>query len=207
MVKMNKNKHSVIVFDLGNVLIPFNYDLIIERFNKIKPGLGNKFYEYYKENYHIHRSFERGDMPEDEFLSKMLGVLEHSVDAEEFCNIYSKIFVVNKDVAKLLPELKNQYTLVLLSNTNSIHEEYGWKNYEFLKYFDKLILSYEARAVKPEEKIYRAVEEFTRKPSGEHFFIDDVAEYVEGAKKAGWDAVQFINYEKLISDFKERKII
>jgi HAD superfamily hydrolase (TIGR01509 family) len=204
---MNDKKYSVIVFDLGNVLIPFNYDLIIEKLNKIEPGLGNKFYEYYKTNYHIHRQFERGDMTEEEFLGNVLNALDNKVDRETFCDIYSKIFVVNEDVAALLPKLKEKHTLVLLSNTNSIHREYGWKDYPFLKHFDKLILSYEANANKPEEKIYRAVEEYTNKPSGEHFFIDDVAEYVEGAKNVGWDAVQFTGFEKLLNDLNIKNII
>ena len=195
------------VFDLGNVLIPFNYNLVIERFNNASPGLGNKFVEYFKANYDVHRKFERGDMPEGEFINLMLTVLENKISKEKFLNDYSKIFSVNEKVASLLPVLKEKFVLVLLSNTNSIHREYGWKDYEFLKYFDKLILSYEANAVKPEEKIYKAVEAFTNKPSGEHLFIDDIAEYVEGAKKAGWDSVRFTGYEKLVSDLTEREIL
>ena len=203
---MNK-RYSVVVFDLGNVLIPFNYNLVIERFNSAGDGLGNKFAEYFKSNYDVHRKFERGDMTEEEFLSRVLTVLENKIPKEKFLNYYSKIFSVNEKVASLLPVLKENYMLVLLSNTNSIHHEYGWKDYDFLKYFDKLVLSYEANAVKPEEKIYRAAEAFTRKPSGEHLFIDDIADYVEGAKKAGWDSVQFTSYEKLVSDLKGRGIL
>ena len=33
-----------------------------------------------------------------------------------------------------------------------------------------------------------------------------MGEYVDAAKKIGWDAVQFINYEKLVNDLKERNI-
>ncbi|MHB1686370.1 MAG: HAD family hydrolase [Ignavibacteriaceae bacterium] len=200
-------KYSVVVFDLGNVLIPFNYSLMIERFNEIKPGLGDKFAGFYKSNYEIHRSYERGDISEKDFISKMLEVLEHKLDADTFCNYFSQIFTANENVAALLPKLKEKYKLVLLSNTNSIHREYGWKDYEFLRYFDKLILSYEVHAVKPEEKIYRSVEAYTKLLPEEHIFIDDVAEYVEGAKNAGWDAVQFLSYEKLVADLKERDII
>ena len=204
---MQNRKYSVIVFDLGNVLIPFNYDLVIERLNKIEPKLGNRFLENYKANYNIHRGFERGDISTDEFIKKMMEVVDHKIDKETFCNYYSKIFTVNQNVAELLPVLKKRYKLVLLSNTDPIHKEYGWKDFEFLKNFDKLVLSYEANAIKPELKIYKAVEEFTKLPSKEHIFIDDVADYVEGAKKAGWDAVQFSGYDKLVDDLKERKII
>jgi putative hydrolase of the HAD superfamily len=171
---MSEKKYSVIVFDLGNVLIPFNYNLVIERFNKVKPGLGNKFLDYYKTNYSVHRKFEKGEISQDEFINQMLEVLENKVDKKKFVNDYSKIFTVNEDVASLLPELKKKYMLVLLSNTDSIHKEYGWKDFAFLKYFDKLILSYEVHAVKPEEKIYKSVQSFTKKPPGEHLFIDDI---------------------------------
>ena len=204
---MANKKYSVIVFDLGNVLLPFSYDVVIEKFNKVSPGLGDKFVESYRKNYNIHRSFERGDINEEEFLDKMLNLLEHKVDKEKFCNDFSNIFTVNKEVAALLPELKKKYLLVLLSNTNSIHEEYGWKNNDFLKYFDKLILSHKVNAVKPEQKIYKAVETFTKKLPAEHIFIDDIAEYAEGARNAGWDAVQFTGYEKLVADLKQRNIL
>ena len=200
-------KYSVVVFDLGNVLLPFSYDTVIEKFNMVSQGLGDRFVKGYRSNYNIHRSFERGDITEKEFLEKMLNLLEHKIDKEKFCNDFSKIFTVNEKVAALLPELKKRFMLVLLSNTNSIHENYGWKDNDFLKYFDKQILSHKVNSVKPEEKIYKAVEESTKKPSDEHIFIDDIAEYTEAAKNAGWDAVQFTGYEKLVIDLKQRKIL
>jgi glucose-1-phosphatase len=199
-------KYSVIVFDLGNVLLPFDYNLMLNKLEKIEKNLGHKFLQFYKDNYNIHRSFEKGELPEKKFISIMLESLKNKLDKESFCNYYSKIFVENKDVTSLLPELKKKYLLVLLSNTNSIHREYGWKDYDFIKHFSKMILSYEVKALKPEEKIYRAVENFTQKPSGEHIFIDDVREYSEAAKKIGWDAIQFITYENLINGFKEKGI-
>jgi glucose-1-phosphatase len=202
-----KNAYSVVVFDLGNVLIPFNYDLVLEKLDKIEAGLGNKFWDFYKTNYSIHRSFERGDLPEAEFIQIMLTALENKIDRKTFCEYYSHVFTENKEVSSLLPVLKEKYTLVLLSNTNSIHREFGWKDYDFLKYFDKLILSHEANALKPEEKIYRTVEAFTQKPSSEHIFIDDVEEYVNGAKNCGWDGIQFINSEQLKNDLRLREII
>ncbi len=200
------NKYSVLVFDLGNVLLPFNYNIMLDKLDKIEQNLGQRFLKFYQDNYNIHRSFEKGELSEEEFINIMLESLGNKLDRETFCNFYSKIFIENKDVTALLPELKKNYTLVLLSNTNSIHKEYGWKDFDFIKYFDKLILSFEVRAYKPEEEIYKAVREFTQKPPGEHIFIDDVQEYSDSAKKLGWDAILFTGYEKLIKEFKERGI-
>lgn len=204
---MSKRKYSSIVFDLGMVLIPFDYSIAINRMNQIEKNLGNRFIEFYNSNYHLHREFEKGLMTESEFINKMLGIVDHKLDQETFCKIYSEIFSVNEDVASLLPALKKNYKLFLLSNTNSIHQKYGWQKYEFLKYFDKMILSHEVRSIKPEEQIYREVEKASGFPSAEHFYIDDIQEYVNAAKNIGWDAVQFVDYKKLLSDLKKRMII
>ncbi len=204
---MKAKKYSAIVFDLGMVLIPFDYNIAVERLNRIEQNLGNRFIEFYNSNYHLHREFEKGLLTESEFLNKMLTIVDHKIDRETFCKIYSEIFSVNEDVASLLPILKKDYKLFLLSNTNSIHQKYGWQKYEFLKHFDKLILSHEVKSLKPEEEIYRAVEAASALPSSEHFFIDDVQEYVDAAKKLGWDAAQFVDIQKLEQDLKSRNIL
>jgi putative hydrolase of the HAD superfamily len=204
---MSNRKYSAIVFDLGMVLIPFDYTIAVKRLNQIEQNLGNRFIEFYNSNYHLHREFEKGLMTEAEFISKMLTIVDHKIERETFCKIYSEIFSLNEDVISLLPVLKKDYKLFLLSNTNSIHQKYGWQKYEFLKYFDKLILSHEVQLLKPEEKIYREVEKASGFSSEEHFYIDDIKEYVDTAIKLGWDAVVFDGYEKLVRDLKDRKIL
>ena len=199
-------KYSVIVSDLGNVILPFDYNIAINKLEMIEKGLGKQFYKYMKSNYELHRKNERGDITSEEFIRIMLSVLDNKVNAEEFCNIYSKIFVVNEPLVSLLAELSKKYTLILLSNTNKIHRDYGWGNYPFLKYFDRLILSYEVHAVKPEPEIYKAVETYTQLPPEKHLFIDDIAEYAETAKKMGWDAIQYINFNQLEKELTKRNV-
>jgi glucose-1-phosphatase len=204
---MKQNKFKAIVFDLGNVLIPFSFTIFIERINSLRSGLGDKFAEFFKSNYELHRDFERGKIPDSEFVNKMLEVLEDVIDPETFCNYYADIFSLNEDVISLLPVLKKDYKLFLLSNTDSIHEKYGWRKYDFFYHFEKLILSHEVGAVKPEEKIYRAVEKASGFLPGEHLLIDDIIDYVNAAKDLGWDAVQFVDYSTLLKDLREHKIL
>ncbi len=204
---MQKRKYSVIVFDLGNVLIPFDYNILINKLDAVKKGSGKHFFNTYFANYEFHRDFERGKISEAKFIERMLEIIDHSIDGETFCNYFSSIFNQNKEVVALLPALKKKYKLILLSNTNSIHEKYGWEQYEFLKYFDDLILSHKIGAVKPEEKIYRAVEKSSGSPAEEHIFIDDIEEYVNAATSFGWDGVHFKDYDSLVKDLRLRSII
>jgi FMN phosphatase YigB (HAD superfamily) len=204
---MQKRKYSVIVFDLGNVLIPFDYDILIKKLDAVKTGLGKHFVDTYVANYDFHRDFERGKISEKKFIERMLEILDHTIDGETFCNYFSCIFKQNQEVAALLPVLKKNYKLILLSNTNSIHEKYGWEYYDFLKYFDNLILSHKIGAIKPEEIIYRAVEKSSGSPAEEHIFIDDIEEYVNAAKSFSWDGIHFKGYNFLIEELKLRDII
>jgi len=146
-------------------------------------------------------------MTQTEFISSMLEILGHIIDGGTFCRYFSSIFSENVDITALLPELHKNYKLVLLSNTNSIHEEYGWKKYKFLDNFDELVLSHKVGSVKPEEAIYRKVERVSGCRSEEHIFIDDIKDYVLAAKKIGWDGIHFEDYSGLIAEFEKRKII
>lgn len=204
---MPVKKYSVIVFDLGKVLINFDYDIAVNRFNKIEPNLGNDFFAHFKNNYHIHREFERGKISIHDFIQFALKGINNKIDTDTFSKIYADIFTAHDDVISLLPTLKKNYMLILLSNTDPLHKQYGWEKYEFLSYFDHKVLSFEAGAVKPEEKIYKAVEMISRVPSADHLYIDDIKEYTEAAEKMGWDAVQFLNYEQLVEELKNRKVL
>lgn len=204
---MLKRYFSVIVFDLGNVLLPFDYNKLITKLDKIESGLGERFFEAYFTDYEFHRNFERGKISEAKFIERMLEILNHKIDGESFCKWYAAIFQKNDDVAALLPKLKDSYKLMLLSNTDPIHKKYGWEHYDFLQHFDELILSHEVGAVKPEEEIYRAVEKASGAPSEEHIFIDDIEKYVAAAKNLGWDGIHFTNCNSLVKDLRLRSII
>lgn len=201
-----QQSYSAVVFDLGNVLIPFNHGIIIDQLNEIKPDLGKRFYKFYMDNYNIHRDFEKGILPEKEFIKIMLNVCENVIDAPTFCKIFSGVFSVDDNVVSILPKLKVNYRLFLLSNTNPIHKEYGYKQYEFLNNFEKSFLSFEVGYLKPEPGIYKAIEEYSKLPPQELIFIDDIKEYVDAARSRGWDGIQFINYNQLVDEFKKRNI-
>ena len=204
---MIKRKYSAIVFDLGQVLVRFDYKYFVDKVNRHKAGIGEQFLELYKKNYDVHRDFEKGLISEKDFIAQMLEYLEHIIDEETFCRYWSDIFSFNDDVIALLPGLKKNYKLYLVSNTNSIHKRYGYQDYEFLKLFDKLILSHQVKFIKPGEEIYLEVEKISGFPSEEHLFIDDILEYVDAAKNIGWDGIKFIGYDDLVMNLKMREIL
>lgn len=204
---MKSYTYDAIVFDLGNVLINFDYQIAVDRFDRIEPGLGKRFLEYHKTNYHIHRSFEKGLISEKEFIQTALKGVDFKIDRNTFTKIYSDIFTPNDDVIALLPQLRNNHKLFLMSNTDPLHKEYGWEKYEFLNQFNYLVLSFEIGAVKPEEKIYKTVESISQVKPEKLLYIDDIEDYVITAKNLGWDAIQFKNYLQLCRELENREIL
>ncbi len=197
---------KALVFDLGNVLINFDWKIAESRLNQIQSELGTSITKFLYENDSIIENLEKGKITEDEFLTTIKLKFQPSLDKETIAKIFSEIFWENKQLTKLLPELKKNYKLYLLSNTNIIHRKFGWEHYEFLKHFDKLFLSYEIGAVKPEIEIYNFVINSTQLSPDEVLYIDDIEEYVSAAKNLGWNALHFRSNEELFEDLRRMKI-
>ncbi len=93
---------------------------------------------------------------------------------------------------RLLEQLRKNYRIFLLSNTNVIHYEkylrdfrtkFGYERFEDL--FEKVYLSHKLGMSKPGREIFDRVTTDSQLIPAETLFIDDTAENVAGAVKAG----------------------
>ncbi len=151
--------------------------------------------------------FETGQIEPEVFASQFSAVLDMDVDYSTFCGLWSTIFTPGSLIPEEMVEgLAARYRLVLLSNTNAIHFEMIQNNYPILRHFHAFVLSYRVGAMKPDPRIYRAAIAEAGCPPEECFFADDVASYVQGARAAGIDAVQFRSAEQLETDLAARGI-
>ncbi|MGB9664571.1 MAG: HAD family hydrolase [Ignavibacteria bacterium] len=197
---------KAIIFDLGNVLIYFDWKIAENRLNELQSGTGTIITKFLKENNSIIKMLEKGALDETEFLDIIKSHLNSNIDKHTIAKIFSEIFQENKILTNLLSKIKKEYKLFLLSNTNIIHKKYGWGHYEFLKHFDRLFLSYEIGSIKPEKEIFDFVINSIELKPEEVLYIDDIEDYVKAAKNLGWNALQFISNEKLLEDLKKFNI-
>ncbi len=151
------NKLKALIFDLGNVLIFFDWNIARNKLNQIQENLGDITTNFLKSNKNLIYGLETGSIDEETFLNEIKKNINSKISKAELAKIYSEIFWENEELTKLLPELKKNYKLYLLSNTNRIHRKYGWNDYEFIKHFEKLFLSYEIGFAKPDKEIYEYV--------------------------------------------------
>jgi FMN phosphatase YigB (HAD superfamily) len=191
-----------VIFDLGKVIIPFDFTRgysALEKLCEIPaaqiPGrIGST---------DLVTRLETGLIEPRDFVSQLSALLGLRVDYAQFCEIWSSIFSPDPIIPEsMLESLRRRYRLVLLSNTNAIHFDMVRENYPLLRQFHALVLSHEVKAMKPSPLIYREAVARAECPAEECFFTDDIALYVDGARKEGINAVQFVSLEQLEKDMR-----
>jgi glucose-1-phosphatase len=198
---------KTIIFDLGKVIIPFDFKRGYDRMAPLCSYAATEIPERLRSCDLVTR-FEEGNVAPEDFVRELGAILELKVSYEEFCEIWSSIFLRETLIPEeLLVGLKKRYRLLLLSNTNAIHFEMVSKNYPLLRHFDHLVLSYKVRALKPSPLIYEEALRHAHCAPQECFFTDDIAAYVEAARAAGIDAVQFENREQIERELKARGVV
>lgn len=81
------------------------------------------------------------------------------------------------------------------------------RRWDFLAWFDDIVVSGEIKALKPEPEIYRRLLDRNTLAAGDCLFIDDVEENVVGARAVGMRAVRFTDAETLRSDLREHGLL
>ena len=196
---------KILVFDLGNVLINFDWNRAVNGLKKIDENIDSKLPQIFGSDLMI--SYEKGVISTEEFYRQLMRMLDMRIDLPLFKKIFSDIFTCNEDLIRLLPQLRKRYKIYALSNTCEMHIDWIEDNFSFLKNFNELVLSYRVGHMKPEEEIFYEVLKRSNLRPGEHFYIDDNLYFKEVAKGLGFQGHHFVSNEALTKDLKIRHII
>jgi glucose-1-phosphatase len=198
--------YKTVIFDLGRVLVNFDFERGYRALQPLCPYSAEEIPKRLATT-HLVQDFETGLVEPHDFVAQMSAILDFSIDYDGFCAIWSSIFAETLVPESLLESLAARYRLLLLSNTNAIHFHMVRQTYPLLRHFHDYILSYEVKAMKPRREIYdRALEVAGCRPE-ECFYTDDIAEYVEAARRLGIDAEQFRGAELLQAHLRARGIL
>ncbi|MEK7406367.1 MAG: HAD family phosphatase [Acidobacteriota bacterium] len=197
---------KTILFDLGQVIIPFDVRRAYAALASHCPHPPDQIRARVASTDMVRR-FEEGHLSPEDFVAQFSRLLELHVSYARFCELWSSIFLPETLVPESLVEaLGRRYRMLVLSNTNAIHFEMVRENYPLLRHFDDYILSYRVGALKPAPQIYQeAIRRAGCEPQ-ECFFTDDIPQYVEAAREQGIDAVRFESAVQLEEELRRRGI-
>ena len=197
---------KTVIFDLGKVLIPFDFSRGYRAMERFCDYPAAEIPKRIAATDLVHR-FETGLVEPRDFVEQLSRMLDLRATYEQFCEIWSSIFLPETLVPEsLLAGIGERYRLLVLSNTNAIHFAMVRQSYPMLRHFHDWVLSYEVKAMKPSPAIYReAIARAQCRPE-ECFYTDDIPAYVEGARREGIDAVQFESCAQLERELAVREI-
>lgn len=181
-----------IIFDLGGVIINLDIPKTIEEFNKLSPKPFEEVYTQVQQ-YPLFDAFDKGHVSEEDFFNDLKRVTESSASIEELKFAWDAMLLdFPKHRLEQLAQLKNNYRLFLLSNTNETHiqtfernlfQQHGYQNLE--PFFEKVYYSCRIGMRKPDKEIFEFVLAENNLNPSETLFIDDSPQHVEGAGKTG----------------------
>lgn len=198
---------KTVIFDLGGVIVPFDFKRGYAKMESLCAYPAAEIPRRLRSTDLVTR-FETGQLEPREFVAQLCEVLELKTSYDEFCELWSSIFLPETLIGEaLLENIRSRHRLLLLSNTNHIHFEMIRRTYALLRQFDAFVLSYQVGAMKPSPRIYQQAIAMAQCNAEECFFTDDIAEYVEGAKREGIDAVQFQSAAQIEEELRARGVL
>lgn len=201
-----------IVFDIGNVILNFNIDEVLNKYTPDK-----KFRKFIKENiinspeWLGYALIDTGYVKVEDAIKIICDRTNHVNDfiVKDFWTTYINYAFIDNRVLDLLSKLKAKgYKIYLLSNINPYTYDFIKENSNLFTIVDGYVLSYQIHMVKPYRGIY---EELLKKYSlipKETLFIDDNARNIKTALslKIKGIRVRPDNYDDLVNKLKSNKI-
>ncbi len=193
-------------FDLGNVLVTFDHRRAARQMAEAAGVSEQAVWQLVFESDLLAR-VERGETSDREFYEIFCQATGTRADYEELQLAGSAIFDLNLSIIPLVGHLAAaNIPLGILSNTSASHWDYvASGRYGIVPGpFEQIVLSYQTGSIKPEPVIYRVAAEQCGRSPEEIFFVDDRRDNVDGALKAGFDAVQFTSVDALARELRSR---
>jgi putative hydrolase of the HAD superfamily len=186
---MYTNVPSVVVFDLGKVLLDFDYEIAARKISSrgtVTLGQARQLME----SSPLATRFESGLMTNEQFAVEVCSACGFSGTLNDFYAAFADIFWEIKPMIAMQAALRaGGIPTYIFSNTNDIAIAHIRRRYPFFAHFDGYVLSYEQGDRKPDSKIYAALERMAGRTGGAILYLDDRAENVQAGLDRGWRAL------------------
>lgn len=184
-----------LLFDLGGVIMDIRRLNCVASFERLGMKDADSFLGEYSQKGPF-LQLEEGAISEAEFRTAVRQFIDGEVSDEQIDSAFCDFLVgIPKYRLEQLRELKKQYGIYMLSNTNSIMwhsriaEDFRQEGLKREDYFDGIVTSFEARSIKPDAKIFHTVVEKLGIKPEETLFLDDSQKNLDAATELGFQTL------------------
>src|ERR1041385_5525349 len=182
-------KPKAIIFDLGKVLLDFDYNIAAQRIAAQCRTPSAEINRFIAQSPLLFR-YETGLMTKDEFYREVCNKTGFAQDLDIFSGFFADIFFPIEPMIQLQAKLRaSGYPTYIFSNTNDLAIGHIRRNFSFFSNFDGYIYSYEHASMKPDARLYEVVEQQAGHRGPELLYLDDRLENIEAGKARGWQVI------------------
>lgn len=188
---MKKEGIKNLIIDLGGVLIDLDRQRCLDNFNKLGLPDVEHALDFCRQQDYLH-SYEKGLLTTVDFRNVIREKIGRLVTDARIDAAWNSFLVgIPTYKLELLLELRKDYVVYLLSNTNELHwkwickNAFPYKTFRVEDYFEHIFLSFEMKMAKPEPDIFNRVLNEAGLIPEETFFIDDSADNCRAAQSLG----------------------
>ncbi|HEX7654612.1 MAG TPA: HAD family phosphatase [Verrucomicrobiae bacterium] len=179
----------VIIFDLGKVLVDFDYSIAARKIAARSAKAPADLHAFLGSSPAL-VDYESGRLDRAAFFELIRQAIDFRGDLREFGGYFADIFAEMPGTITLQQQLRQQgFKTYIFSNTNDLAIEHVRRNFPFFAHFDGYIYSYEVGAMKPETAIYEAMEKMCGRQEADLIYLDDRAENIAAGAARGWRAI------------------
>jgi FMN phosphatase YigB (HAD superfamily) len=180
---------NAVVFDLGKVLVDFDYSIAARRI-AARGNITIEALARFISTSPLFLQYETGRLTSEEFYQEMRRATGFSGDIDEFGNAFGDIFFPIEPMIELHAALRARgVPTYIFSNTNDLAVQVIRRNFPFFSQFDGYILSYQHGSMKPEPTLYEVVERQSGRRGAEILYLDDRPENVAAGAARGWQVI------------------
>ncbi len=180
-------KPHAIFFDLGMVLVRFDWEITITRIALRNGGDKSSIREFLATP--RHDAFERGELSSEEFFQFGREQTQFPGTLDEFRAAWCEIFEEILSSIRVVRELAPEFPLYLISNTNPWHAAYLEKRFDWMNLFRQRFYSCHIGFRKPDPRIYEWALARAGVPAARALFIDDREDNLTGAREVGMQII------------------
>jgi HAD superfamily hydrolase (TIGR01509 family) len=183
---------SVVLFDLGNVVVKLKYEDFLARIGAACAFAGKEeLHEAFSAAEGPHHAVEKGEISLEDLHASLVRRFGLRWDFGGFLHHFNDFFLPNPPMESLMEDLQGQAELWALSNTNASHIAHVIATYPVFRRFKQILKSNEMGLRKPDPLIFQRALESIGRPAEEIFFIDDNAANVRAALACGMQGFHY----------------
>ncbi len=194
---------KALVFDIGGVVIDFDFDRVFARWADDSKRSIEEIQSRFSFD-HAFEAFERGEIDAKDYFNSLRASLGIDISDRQFEDGWNLVYIGEIDgMAELLEFAGQRLPIYALTNSNAVHKKvWSTRFWKILSRFRTVFNSSDIGSRKPDPDVFHFIADATGVDLHQMVFYDDLVENIAGAEAVGMNTVHVTTISDVEKSFK-----